>query len=78
MAKCPTCTTTIDGCQAILRQGKWDTIKLYNRVCIYAIARGKPCINPTKIQEKNLTWEAEYAKTDEEFNRKMDYLNLES
>jgi uncharacterized protein (DUF433 family) len=76
--KCLTCTATIDGSQAILGQGRWHTIKLYNRVCIHGINKGKPCINPTKIPDKNLTWEHEYKKTNEEITQKINYLTMES
>ncbi|HEY9701528.1 MAG TPA: hypothetical protein V6C58_03740 [Allocoleopsis sp.] len=73
--RCPTCQAVLEeGKPVILRQGAQSKIKHYNRVCIYAIERGKDCINNVRLTDKNLSWDAEFKQLESDFQQTYNYL----
>jgi uncharacterized C2H2 Zn-finger protein len=72
---CSTCGAILeDDKPVILRQGNCTKLKLYNRVCLYAIERGKDCINDIRVIDKSQSWDAEYERLEKDFKQKYDYL----
>lgn len=55
--KCSTCTATINESNVHLAVGSWTKKKHFNRICKYALERGKPCINNCKEVDPSLNWE---------------------
>ena len=77
--KCNTCFAVVEsGKEIILSQGKWNAVKHYNRVCKYALERGKPCCNSVRITDDSLSWESLDNQTKQEFSRLYDRLIMES
>ena len=77
--KCNSCGAIIDGQKkVILSQGTWSPVKHYNRVCQYALQRGKSCENTVRIKDDNLTWEAENKQIEKDFDNLYNYLLSES
>lgn len=73
--RCSTCFAILqENKPVILSQGTQSKIKHYNRVCVYAIERGKPCINDIRLIDNSLTWDAEYKRLEQDFKQKYDYL----
>jgi len=75
--RCSTCQSVLTENDVILSRGKWSHIKHYNRVCKYALAKNKPCINQCRISEQSLTWEAEAKRLDSEMLRLFKYMEKE-
>ena len=55
---CNACGATINNQTVILRKGEQTKIKHYNRVCKYAIEKGKLCVNDCRIIDDRLGWES--------------------
>ena len=76
--KCITCLAIVEsGKDVILSQGKWSGVKHYNRVCKYALDRGKPCCNSVRITDDSLSWESLDNQTKQEYNKLFNRLSME-
>jgi hypothetical protein len=55
--KCSTCTAIVNEVDVKLTVGSWSKKKHFNRICKYALERGKPCINDCQEINTRLNWE---------------------
>ena len=77
--RCKSCLAIVEsGKDVILSQGKWSEVKHYNRVCKYALERGKPCSNSVRITDNSLSWESLENQTKQEFDNLFNRLSMES
>lgn len=75
---CQGCSAKVTEKEVILSVGRWSKVKHFNRVCKYALKRGKPCANDCRISDPTLTWEAQEKAFTEQFNNEMKRLSIES
>ena len=75
--RCQTCQAVVTENDVILSRGKQSLVKHYNRVCKYALERGKLCCNQCRIRDDSLSWEAELDQLEVDLNNAMNYLKSE-
>jgi hypothetical protein len=71
---CESCSAKVTDTDVILAVGRWSKLKHFNRVCKYALERGKPCCNHVRILDPELTWEYQDQQTQKEMQNNWDHL----
>lgn len=73
------CTAFVTDDKVILSQpdASWSKVKHYNRVCKYALERGKPCENNCRIRDDELSWEASHKQFEEMYQKALNRIELE-